>query len=59
MTHIGIMASEAGSILGTGVVLTVVVGAVVLVIRSMIKDKRNGKSIQCGGNCKNCGGHCH
>lgn len=59
MTHIGIMASGAGSILGTGVVLTVVVGAVVLVIRSMIKDKRNGKSIQCGGNCKNCGGHCH
>lgn len=59
MTHIGIMASEAGSILGTGVVLAVVVGAVVLVIRSMIKDKRNGKSIQCGGNCKNCGGHCH
>lgn len=59
MTHIGIMASGAGSILGTGVVLAVVVGAVVLVIRSMIKDKRNGKSIQCGGNCKNCGGHCH
>ena len=58
MTHIGIMASGAGSILGTGVVLAVVVGAVVLVIRSMIKDKRNGKSIQCGGNCKNCGGHC-
>lgn len=59
MTHIGIMASGAGSILGTGVVLAVVVGAVVLVIRSIIKDKRNGKSIQCGGNCKNCGGHCH
>lgn len=43
---------------------TVVVGAVVLVIvalavRSMVKDKKAGKSLQCGGNCKNCGGHCH
>lgn len=29
-----------------------------LVIRSMIKDKRNGKSLQCGGDCSKCGGHC-
>ncbi|MBD5394418.1 MAG: FeoB-associated Cys-rich membrane protein [Lachnospiraceae bacterium] len=43
---------------------TIVVGAAVLVIvalavRSMVKDKKAGKSLQCGGNCKNCGGHCH
>lgn len=43
---------------------TLLVGAgllaiVVLVIRSMIKDKKNGKSLQCGGDCKHCGGHCH
>lgn len=45
--------------MGTAVVgaaLLLVVGAVV---RSMIKDKKNGKSIQCGGDCKHCGGHCH
>ena len=22
------------------------------------KDKKNGKSIQCGGDCSHCGGHC-
>lgn len=39
-----------------GLLLVVVVG---LVIRSMVRDKKNGKSIQCGGDCKYCGGHCH
>lgn len=43
---------------------TIIVGAAVCVIvalavRSMIRDKKAGKSLQCGGNCKNCGGHCH
>ena len=43
---------------------TVIVGigvlsVVALIIRSKIKDKKNGKSIQCGGDCKNCSGHCH
>ncbi len=39
-----------------GIVLLIIVG---LIIRKMIKDKKAGKSIQCGGDCKNCGGHCH
>jgi hypothetical protein len=39
-----------------GLILAVVVG---LIIRSMIMDKKNGKSLQCGGDCKHCGGHCH
>lgn len=39
----------------TGAVLLGVIG---LIIRSMVKDKKNGKSLQCGGNCKHCGGHC-
>ena len=34
------------------------VAVVALVIRSMIRDKRNGKSLHCGGDCKHCGGHC-
>ena len=39
-----------------GIALAVVVG---LVIRSMIRDKKKGKSIQCGGDCRHCGGGCH
>ena len=45
--------------MGTLAVTAVVIGAVALIIRSMIRDKKNGKSIQCGGQCKDCGGHCH
>jgi hypothetical protein len=45
--------------MGTFAVSAVVIGAVALIIRSMIRDKKNGKSIQCGGQCKDCGGHCH
>lgn len=39
-----------------GIVLFIMVA---LAIRSMIRDKKAGKSLQCGGDCKNCGGHCH
>ncbi|MGC6177306.1 FeoB-associated Cys-rich membrane protein [Lacrimispora sp. 38-1] len=45
--------------MGTLAVSAVVIGAVAMIIRSMIRDKKNGKSIQCGGQCKDCGGHCH
>lgn len=44
--------------MGTIVVLLAVIGAVTLIIKSMIRDKKNGKSIQCGVSCKDCGGHC-
>ena len=36
---------------------TIIVAAIIA-IRSMIKDKKSGKSVQCGGNCNNCHG-CH
>ena len=40
-----------------GLVLVVIVG---LAVRSMVKEKKAGNSIQCGGDCKHCGGgHCH
>jgi len=39
-----------------GIIVLVLVG---LAVRSMIKDKKSGKSIQCGGDCKHCGGNCH
>jgi hypothetical protein len=45
--------------LGTIIVGLIVAGIVALAIRSMIRDKKAGKSIQCGGDCKHCGGHCH
>ena len=44
--------------MGTVVVGAVLVGVVALIVRSMVKDKRNGKSLQCGGDCAHCGGHC-
>ena len=43
--------------MGTFLVGAALAVVVALVIRSMVKDKRNGKSIQCGGDCKYCGGH--
>ena len=45
-------------IIGTFIVLIILVAVVCVVIRSMIKDKQNGKSLQCGGDCRKCKG-CH
>ena len=42
--------------MGTAIVLIILLVVVSLVIRSIIKDKKNGKSITCGGDCKNCHG---
>ena len=42
--------------MGTAVVGIALAGIVALIIRKMIRDKKNGKSIQCGGDCKHCGG---
>ena len=44
--------------MGTFVVGAILVIVVCLIVRSMIHVKKNGKSLQCGGDCKNCGGHC-
>lgn len=44
-----------GTILVGGILMLVIGG----VIASMVRDKKNGKSLQCGGDCKNCGGRCH
>jgi sugar phosphate permease len=46
-------------IMGTIFVAALVAVIVGLIIYSMVRDKKNGKSIQCGGDCKHCGGHCH
>jgi hypothetical protein len=44
--------------MGTAVVGLIVLAVVGIAIRSMVKDKKAGKSLQCGGDCKFCGGHC-
>ncbi|MCI8317407.1 MAG: FeoB-associated Cys-rich membrane protein [Lachnospiraceae bacterium] len=44
--------------MGTGIVLLFLAGIIVLAARSMRKDKKAGKSLHCGCDCKHCGGHC-
>lgn len=44
--------------MGTFVVGMIMLVVVILAIRSMIKDKKAGKSLQCGGDCSKCRG-CH
>ena len=43
-----------GTVVGI-IILAVIVGTAV---RSMVKDKKAGKSLQCGQDCKHCSGHC-
>ncbi len=45
--------------MGTIIVGLILIGIVTLIIRSMVRDKKRGKSLQCGADCKNCSGHCH
>ena len=45
--------------MGTLFVGAIVVLIVVAIIRNMIKDKKAGKSIQCGVGSEHCGGHCN
>ena len=40
---------EGVVVMGTAIVLIILLVVVSLVIRSIIKDKKNGKSITCGG----------
>lgn len=42
--------------MGTLLVLIILGGVIALIIRSLRQDIKNGKSIQCGGECKHCGG---
>ena len=45
--------------MGTWIVGTVLAIAVGLAIRTMVRDKKRGKSIQCGGDCSRCDRGCH
>lgn len=44
---------------GTMLVLLILLAIVGLIIRSMIKARKSGRSIQCGCDCGHCGGICH
>ncbi|MBS7007511.1 FeoB-associated Cys-rich membrane protein [Anaerostipes sp.] len=44
--------------MGTFIVGVAVLGIVGLIVRSMVRDKKKGKSIHCGNSCSSCGGHC-
>lgn len=44
--------------MGTLLVGAVLTGVTGLIIRSMVRDKKAGKSLHCGSDCKHCGGHC-
>lgn len=44
--------------MGTFIVGGILLAIVALVIRSMVKTKKAGKSLSCGGDCSHCGGHC-
>ena len=44
--------------MGTFVVGAALLMAVALIVRKMIRDKKNGKSCSCGGDCSRCKG-CH
>lgn len=45
--------------MGTIIVFLMLAGGIMLAARSMIKNKKAGKSWQCGQDCSHCGGHCH
>lgn len=45
--------------MGTFVAAVVVAGILAFAVRSLVKDVKSGRSVQCGGDCKHCGGHCH
>lgn len=45
--------------MGTGLVLLLLAGVIAFAVRSMMKDKKAGKSLQCGQDCSRCGGCCH
>ncbi|NCB93591.1 MAG: FeoB-associated Cys-rich membrane protein [Clostridia bacterium] len=44
--------------MATIIVAAVLIFIVSLIIRSMVKTKKAGKSVICGGNCSGCHGAC-
>ncbi|MBQ3356464.1 MAG: FeoB-associated Cys-rich membrane protein [Oscillospiraceae bacterium] len=51
------MIAWLGENLGTILVVLALAGIVFLIVRSMRKDKKNGRHV-CGGDCKHCSAAC-
>lgn len=45
------------TVMGTAIVAIGLTAVVALIIKTMLSDKRQGKS--CGGDCSRCRGRCH
>ena len=48
------ISNMAKTIIGTAIVALIVCIAIALIIISMIKDKKKGKSVTCGMDCSKC-----
>ncbi len=44
--------------MGTFITAAILITVVGLALRSMVRDKKKGKLLQCGGDCSRCKG-CH
>ncbi len=44
--------------MGTAVGILILIVLVGAAVRSMVNDKKAGKSLQCGQNWRHCSGHC-
>lgn len=50
---------ERGGIdVGTTITLVILLAVVGMAVRSMVRDRKKGRSLQCGGDCSKCKG-CH
>lgn len=49
---------KEADMMATLIVGAAVAGLAVVAVRKLARDKRNGKSLSCGGDCSRCKGHC-
>lgn len=57
---VGFYCNEKGCVqMGTFIVGSIVLIIMGIAIRSIIKDRKNGKACGCGQSCKGCSGHCN
>ena len=57
--QIGTWITEGAVGMGTLLVGAILLVIIALIIKSMVKDKKSGKSLQCGGQCDRCKMNCH
>lgn len=45
--------------MGTMITAGVLILCAAAAVRQIVRDRKNGKRISCGGDCSRCSGHCH